>query len=119
MSAAAPVSETAWFRGSGGKGAWTDGVEWSCRSVVAGIAGAAAVRGGRRGYPQPRPLEGVRAPSAATVACVGFLLVSHGNLLLDLTCFVMTRSIMRVSPARRTCERPWSALAPGDCVDQS
>jgi hypothetical protein len=25
----------------------------------------------------------------------------------------MTPSIMRASPARRTCERPWSALAPG------
>jgi len=58
----------------------------------------------------------MRAPSAVSVACVGFLLVSHGILLLDLTCFVMTPSIMRVSPARRTCERPWSALAPGATV---
>jgi len=47
LSAAAPVSETAWFRGSGGKDASTDGVEWSGRSAVAGTAGAAAVRGGR------------------------------------------------------------------------
>ena len=44
LSAAAPVSETAWFRGSGGEDASTDGAEWSGRSVVAGIAGAAAVR---------------------------------------------------------------------------
>ena len=47
LSAAAPVSETAWFRGSGGKDASTDGVEWAGRSAVAGTAGAAAVRGGR------------------------------------------------------------------------
>ena len=51
-----------------------------------------------------------------TVACVGFLLVSHGILLLDLTCFVMTPSIMRASPARRTCKDPGLLWPPGATV---